>query len=297
MSSNPPPASPASRPILDSERFHHRLEEEVARVRRSGGFLACAVFGTVTRREAAASVAASSLAQLAERLRASVRLEDVLAARADRLILLMPETNAGEAARAADRLLHLVGDVESSVEGERQPLASAGLAATYGEVEGGGSALLSAAEVALSEAEPGGFAISRTLVGRPRLLVIDDDLTFAETLAETISEREWEAHPCTEVADARERVKDMSYSGFFIDVVLPGIWGVDILRDAMAVNPGRPAVLMSGKDVEPAMILDALSMGPVMFIRKPLSHDDLDTALAMFRQLVPGIRRRGRRVQ
>ena len=301
MSSNPPPTSPAardSRPILDSERFHHRLDEEVARVRRSGGFLALAVFGTVTRRDAPSAVGVSSLAKLAERLRASVRLEDVLAARADRLVLLMPETNAGEAARAADRLLRLVGDVESSlVEGERHPLASAGLSATYGEVEGGGSALLAAAEVALGEAEPGGFAISRTLVGRPRLLVIDDDLTFAETLAETISEREWEAHPCTEVADARERVKDMSYSGFFIDVVLPGIWGVDILRDAMAVNPGRPAVLMSGKDVEPAMILDALSMGPVMFIRKPLSHDDLDTALAMFRQLVPGIRRRGRRVQ
>ena len=293
MSSNVPSAPAPRRPILDGGQFRHRLDEEVARVRRSGGFLACAVFGTAAGLDAA-SGAASSLERLADRLRASVRLEDVLAARGDHLILLMPETNAGEAARAAERLLRLVGDVGSRY-GERRPLASVGLSATYGEVEGGGSALLAAAEEALTEAAPGAFAISRTLVGRPRLLVVDDDLTFAETLAETISEREWEAHPCTDVADARERVKEMSYSGFFIDVVLPGASGVDILRDAMAVNPGRPAVLMSGKDVEPSMILDALSMGPVMFIRKPLSHDDLDTALAMFRQLVPGIRKRGRR--
>jgi hypothetical protein len=63
----------------------------------------------------------------------------------------------------------------------------------------------------------------------------------------------------------------------------------------MLAHPGRPAVLMSGQDVEPNAILEALSLGPVMFIRKPLSHADLDSALAMFRQLVPGIRRRGRR--
>jgi DNA-binding NtrC family response regulator len=127
--------------------------------------------------------------------------------------------------------------------------------------------------------------------------VVDDDLTFAHALAETIGEREWEAHPCTDVADARERVKDTNYSGFFIDVVLPTSSGVEILREAMLAHPGRPAVLMSGQDVDPGAIVEALSLGPVMFIRKPLSHADLDSALAMFRQLVPGIRRRGRRGQ
>lgn len=285
------PASDPHRAILDAGSFRLRLDEEVARVRRSGGFLALAVFGTAHGHEAAGT----ALQSLADRLRRSVRLEDVLAARDDRLLLLMPETNAVEAGRAAERLLRLVGDGDPGPDGAARPLARVGVSATYGEVEGGGTALLTAAEEALADAQPGGFATSRTLVGRPRLLVIDDDLTFAETLAETIAEREWEAHPCTDPADARERVKDMSYSGFFIDVVLPGASGVDILRAAMAVNAGRPAVLMSGQDVEPDMILDALSMGPVMFIRKPLSHADLDTALAMFRQLVPGIRRRGRR--
>lgn len=94
--------------------------------------------------------------------------------------------------------------------------------------------------------------------------MVDEDLTFAQALAETISEREWEAHPCTDVADARERVKDPSYSGFFVDLVLPRSSGIEILREALAANPGRPAVLMSGHDVDPSAILDALSLGPVM---------------------------------
>jgi PleD family two-component response regulator len=214
-----------------------------------------------------------------------------------RFALLMPDTSLSEAARAAERLLALINKREGTAEGQSDAPASAGLATAYGEVEGGGAALIAAAEEALREAAPGQFVASRTMEGRPRLLVVDDDLTFAQTLAETIGEREWEAHPCTDVADARERVKDTSYSGFFIDVVLPTSSGVEILREAMLAHPGRPAVLMSGKDVEPNAILEALSLGPVMFIRKPLSHADLDSALAMFRQLVPGIRRRGRRGQ
>jgi len=275
-----PPASNEPRPILSSEAFRTRLDEEAARVRRSGGFLSLALFQAIAG---------------GERLRKSVRLEDILARHEQRFALLMPDTSLGEASRAAERLLALINRSESTPEGASDAPASAGLATAYGEVEGGGAALIAAAEEALREAAPGHFVASRTMEGKPRLLVVDDDLTFAQALAETIGEREWEAHPCTDVADARERVKDTSYSGFFIDVVLPTSSGVEILREAMLAHPGRPAVLMSGKDVDSSAVLDALSLGPVMFIRKPLSHADLDAALAMFRQLVPGIRRRSRR--
>ena len=64
-------------------------------------------------------------------------------------------------------------------------------------------------------------------------------------------------------------------------------------RDWLRI-PGRRARLLALVTLSQP-ILDALTLGPVMFIRKPLTHADLDSALAMFRQLVPGIRRRSRR--
>jgi PleD family two-component response regulator len=283
--------APELRSILDAEALRHRLDEEAARVRRSGGFLSLALFQAVAGPEAPSD--ANPPGRLAARLRQAVRLEDVLARHGTHFALLMLDTTAGEAARAAERLLGLINKEEGGGPGHSP--ASAGTATAYGEVEGGGAALIAAAEEALREAAAGQFASSRTMDGRPRLLVVDDDRVFSEALAETIAEREWEAHPCTDVADARQRVLDTSYSRFFIDCVLPQSSGVEILREAMAAHPGRPAVLMSGKDVDPHAILDALTLGPVMFIRKPLTHADLDSALAMFRQLVPGIRRRSRR--
>ena len=122
------------------------------------------------------------------------------------------------------------------------------------------------------EAGPGQIVGSRVLQGRPRVLVIDDDSDFAQMLAETISERGWEGHPSSDAADARERVLDGSYSALFIDLVLVGGSGVKLLREALASQPRRPAVLMSGFDASHEAILEALHLGPVMFV--PEAHID-----------------------
>jgi CheY-like chemotaxis protein len=281
------------RPLLDSMAFRFRLEEEVARVRRAGGFLSLAVL-RIEAGPAPPPDAETRLARVARRLRDSVRLHDVLAWHGSNLVLLMPETTASEAGRAGERLLSLVAEETGLRTGDALPPDSAGVATAYGEVEGGGSALFAAAEDALREAAPGQVLRSRSLEGRPRILIVDDDLAFAQALADTISERGWEAHPCSEPADARQRVKDRGYSGLFIDMVLPGTSGAAILRDALAAHPRRPAILMSGHDANHDAVLEALGMGPVMFVSKPMSSADLDSALQMFRELVPGMVRRGR---
>jgi PleD family two-component response regulator len=295
MSDNVTRPPDRQRPVLDPSAFRHRLDEEVERVRRSGGFLSLALFQAHSGSTEVAAPPAS-LARVAERLRATVRLQDVLAERGSRLVLLMPDTTAGEGLRAAERLLAIVNAPDDPAQDAAPMLrASVGVATTYGEVEGGGTALLAAAEEAVREALPGRFTGSRTMNGRPRILVVDDDTTFAHTLADAISEQEWEAHPCTDTADARERVKGGAYSGFFIDVVMPGASGVEILAEVMATEPRRPVVLMSGLDVDHAMILDAMSHGPVLFARKPFSTADLSSSLQMIRDLIPGRRGRGPR--
>jgi len=102
---------------------------------------------------------------------------------------MMPETSGSEAVRAMERLLGLVAQGEPAAPGGARRPDAAGVATAYGEVEGGGAALLAAAEEALREAGPGQIVRSCTLEGRPRNLVVDDDLAFAQVLAETISER------------------------------------------------------------------------------------------------------------
>jgi CheY-like chemotaxis protein len=267
------------KPLLSRVGFAGRMAEEVARVGRGGGFLSLLLIDFKPAADARAS--ATHLKEVAESLRARVRLHDVLAIRDSDVALLMPDTNGTEAGFAAKRLLSLEGAGARGSE-------SGGLATVFGDVEGGSEALATAAEDALRKAPPGSVVSSKTLNGRPQILVVDDDLAFAQMLAETISERSWDAHPCTSLEDARQRVLEGTYSGLFIDLVMPGSSGVEILRRGMAAHPRRPAVLMSGSDTDQRAILDAIELGPVTFIRKPISSGDLDLALQMFRVLLPG---------
>lgn len=267
------------RPLLGSLAFVGRTAAEIARLRRKGSLLSLLLIDLKCP-----APGESALENLAEGLRSRVRIQDILALRESSIALLMPDTSLKEATRAAERLLR---GHAPTVDG--LPCApSAGLAAMFGEAEGGREALVAAAEDALREAGPGQVVLSRAMEGRPRVLVVDDDLTFAQMLAESITDRGWEGHPCSDTEDARQRVLDGSYSALFIDVVLQGTSGVEILRQAIGAQPRRPTVLMSGFDANHEAILEALHLGPVTFVQKPISGADLDSALQMFRDLLPG---------
>lgn len=280
------PSAPELAPLLDSTAFKFRLDQEVARTRRSGGFVSLALVG-VAPAVGDARPDPGRLQLFAQSLRTTIRLQDVLAWHGPTLALLMPDTTMERARRAADRLLRFARrDIGL---GEGRPLVeSIGVATGYGEIEGGGAALLAAAAEALEQAGAGQVVPSRTLDGRPRVLVVDDDETFAQALAELISESGWDAHPCTHAGDALQRVADQSYSALFADLVMPKLSGVEVVRHWLAAHPGRPAVLMSGYDSHADAVIEALSLGPVMFVKKPIAPSDLEAALSMFRQLLPG---------
>jgi CheY-like chemotaxis protein len=271
--------------LLDNETFIAQVDLELARKRRVGGFVSICAMG-IPGEPSAADESCPPIDPWWSLLRPQVRAYDVLGrCRNDTLAILMPDTSLAEACLGGRRLL---GVLRGS--GPDTSALAVGAAAAYGEIEGGAMALMDGAITALRTAVPGEVAASRTTRGEPHLLVVDDDEAFATALADTISEHGWLGHPCSDPVDAMERVRGNEYQGLFVDLVLPQASGVDILREALAYHPRRPAILMSGSDADHGAVLDALALGPVMFVRKPISPQDLDAALRMFRVLLPGAR-------
>jgi two-component system OmpR family response regulator len=273
--------------VLDHGPFERRLEAEVARVRRRGGFLSLVLIGS--------SEDGIDPPAIARRLNRTVRLQDVVGLHGSRVAVLLPDTSMMEAAMAGERFLRVVkGDGAQSPEAPEA--ASAGVAAVFGGVEGGPDALFAAACEAVEEAAPGQVVKSRSLEGRPRVLIVDDDLPFAQALSDTVAERGWEAHPCTRFEDACQRARDGGYDALFVDLMLAPGNGVEVVRRAIAKSPRRPVVLMSGSDASHQCVLDALELGPVTFVAKPISTADLDKTLQMLRDLLPGTERMARRL-
>jgi CheY-like chemotaxis protein len=270
--------------ILDVSALKARLEAEVSRAQRCGGFLSAAAFG-FGRGVERTDENVQALQAAAKRIDGRVRAYDHLGWSDERtLLVVMPDASLSQALSAGDRLLRLAGTDDCAC-------IAAGVATGYGVIEGGAEALVEAAREALRATSPGGVGVSGTLRGAPRVLVVDDDAAFARALCDRISESGWRADPCDDAVDASARVQEPGYHAIFVDLVMPERSGIQVLALSMARFPKRPTVLMSGYDAHQDVIVEALSWGPVMFVRKPLSAEDLESALSMCRALLPGFGR------
>ncbi len=110
---------------------------------------------------------------------------------------------------------------------------------------------------------------------RPRVLVVDDEAPLRELLVVTLGD----AFRCEEVSDgeaALDRLRESPPDLVFLDVMLPGLGGIDVLREIRA----DPALRDVGVVVVSAWqaqenIDDALENGADSFLAKPFRVEDV----------------------
>jgi two-component system response regulator (stage 0 sporulation protein F) len=102
-----------------------------------------------------------------------------------------------------------------------------------------------------------------------RLLVVDDQDGIAELI-----ERALDGYHCeiTSVGDGKEAVQELRDGKFdlvFLDIVLPGLNGIEVLRELKRITPETPVVIMTGY-FNNLLLDEASRLGIVSFIRKPI---------------------------
>ncbi len=115
-----------------------------------------------------------------------------------------------------------------------------------------------------------------------RILVIDDQPDVALVVAETL---ESEGHQTLVAGSGEEglQVIDQSHpDAVFLDVVMPGIDGIEVLRRIREKRPHLPVILLSGT-VTPTQIETAKELGVTDVLRKPATLNHFAQALARVR--------------
>jgi CheY-like chemotaxis protein len=123
-----------------------------------------------------------------------------------------------------------------------------------------------------------------------RILVIDDEVDVALLLADAMNLAGHEttiAHDGTEGLDAIGRDRP---DAVFLDVAMPGMSGIEVLRRIRADNSGLPVVLLTGH-ARPSELEEAQRLGVAEIIEKPDILTNLPGAFAALR--APGKTRRG----
>jgi DNA-binding NtrC family response regulator len=112
-----------------------------------------------------------------------------------------------------------------------------------------------------------------------RLLLVDDEVAFARTLAKRIALR---GYACDVAHDGREglrKLHERSYFALLLDLRLPDLSGQEVLPLALEARPGLPVVIVTAHG-NPSDEADCLAGGAVAFLNKPIRLDRLIALLS-----------------
>jgi DNA-binding NtrC family response regulator len=109
---------------------------------------------------------------------------------------------------------------------------------------------------------------------KPRILVVDDEQAFAESLAERLELRGYDATTVFNGTDAVAKVSEANYDVVILDVFMPDKGGLEVLKEIKAIKPLTEVVMLSGhSEVETA--IEGMRAGAYHFLLKPAESDDL----------------------
>ena len=114
------------------------------------------------------------------------------------------------------------------------------------------------------------------------LLIVDDEQDFALTLAERLELRGFIPGVVFDGASALERVRGGEHFDLvLLDVMLPGMSGLMVLRGMHEMRPGLPVVLLTG-NTSSQDGLEGMRQGARACINKPV---DLQELLSLFAEI------------
>lgn len=104
--------------------------------------------------------------------------------------------------------------------------------------------------------------------GRREVLIVDDDPAILQLLKEAVESQGCNATCCETAERALHEVESRHFDLIFLDLVLPGMSGVDVLRAIKAKSERTVVAVLTGYGDAP-VALQAMALGPMFFIRKP----------------------------
>lgn len=110
------------------------------------------------------------------------------------------------------------------------------------------------------------------------VLVLDDEKRFTEELTEFLQNSGFQTYEANTGAQGLSLLKKQSIDLLILDVRLPGVNGLDILKEVKVKYPNMEVIVVSAHgDMD--TVIKAMRLGAIDYLRKPFRHIDIRIAI------------------
>jgi len=103
---------------------------------------------------------------------------------------------------------------------------------------------------------------------RPRVLVVDDEASIRDLLSKTLALAEYDIDVAPDGRSALERMRMYGYDLLIVDLKMPGMDGLTLIREARRFKADLPVIIITGFSTESSAI-EAVNLGVAGYLTKP----------------------------
>jgi DNA-binding NtrC family response regulator len=109
---------------------------------------------------------------------------------------------------------------------------------------------------------------------KPRILIVDDEKDFTESLAERLALRDYDVSTSFSGEEALEKLKAYNLDVVILDVQMPGLDGIETLREIKRIKPLTEVIMLTAHaTVETA--IKGMQLGALDYLLKPCDNEEL----------------------
>ncbi len=107
-----------------------------------------------------------------------------------------------------------------------------------------------------------------------RVLLVDDEKEFVDLVAQRLASRDFDVSTVNSGEEAIEKIKEYNFDVVILDILMPGMSGIDTLRAIKQLKPLTEVILLTGHAAVDTAI-EGMKLGAYDYLTKPCEITDL----------------------
>ncbi len=115
-------------------------------------------------------------------------------------------------------------------------------------------------------------------MAKAKVLLVDDESEFTETLSERLQLREMEVYTASNGSEALELVDAHRFDAVILDLQMPGMDGIETLKRLLSEDADQQVIILTGHATVSKGI-EAIKTGATEFLEKPVDIQALTSLI------------------